>query len=397
MDDADLMKKTLSNCRNPRWLAFLAGWKWQFSIEQIGRQLIRLMPVVTAVLVLTTLAVFLTSGFAAGPQSKPAEPTAAPAAGIVTASLSLDLDVDGFDLYDAQKISRSKSVLETMAPAATPTAVPEPTPTAIPESTPYPRETDAKGNPQEGMPVENFTFDQTVFYVKVNQVNIREYPNTTADILGKVTMGYKLTRMAYGLDWSEVLSESGTRGYVLTSLITTEVVAKPTPTPTPKPTPKPTAKPTPKPTTKPTPIETAAPATEPSAEDPGSGLTAEQKQAIIDLAKSCLGVRYVYGSESMSGFDCTGFTCYIYKELFNITLPRSARDQAKAGKSVSLSNIQVGDIICFDWSSPRGACDHVGLYIGGGQYINASYSRGSVVTLTLKSTNPVMSVRRIIY
>ena len=142
---------------------------------------------------------------------------------------------------------------------------------------------------------------------------------------------------------------------------------------------------------------TAAPTPEPSSEDPGSGLTAEQKQAIIDLAKSCLGVRYVYGGESMRGFDCSGFTSYIYKELFNITLPRTAQYQAKAGKSVSLSNIQVGDIICFDWSSPRGVCDHVGLYIGGGQYINASHSRGNVCTLTLKSTNPVMSVRRIIY
>ena len=386
MDDADLMKKTLSNCRNPFKLAFLAGWLRQFPIKQIGRQLIRLMPAVTAVLVLTTLAVFLSSGFAAAPIAQPVENTSAPVAEPTSAGLSLEVDMDGFDYYDAQKISRSRNVLATEA-------APDPTPTAIPEPTPYPRETDAKGTPQEGMPIENFTFDQTVFYVKANQVNIREYPNTLADILGKLTMGDKLTRTAYGLDWSQVLSVSGTRGYVLTSLLTTEFVAKPTPTPTPKPTPKPTAKPTPKPT----PNVTAAPTPEPSSEDPGSGLTAEQKQAIIDLAKSCLGVRYVYGGESMRGFDCSGFTSYIYKELFNITLPRTAQYQAKAGKSVSLSNIQVGDIICFDWSSPRGVCDHVGLYIGGGQYINAAHSRGSVVLSTLKSTNPIISVRRIIY
>lgn len=346
------------------------------------------MPAVTAVLVLTTLVVFLSSGFSFGPLARAAENTAANTEP-VSAGLSLDVDMDGFDYYDAQKISRSRNVLATEPTAATT----DPTPTAIPEPTPYPRETDANGNPQEGMPIENFTFDQTVFYAKGNHVNIREYPNTEADILGKLMMGDKLTRTAYGLDWSEVLSESGIRGYVLTSLITTEFVAKPTPTPTPKPTPKPTTRPTPKPTPK----VTAAPTPEPSSEDPGSGLTAEQKQAIIDLAKSCLGVRYVYGGESMRGFDCSGFTSYIYKELFNITLPRTAQYQAKFGKSVSLSNIQVGDIICFDWSSPRGVCDHVGLYIGGGQYINASYSRGSVVTLTLKSTNPVMSVRRIIY
>ncbi len=126
-------------------------------------------------------------------------------------------------------------------------------------------------------------------------------------------------------------------------------------------------------------------------------MTAAQKQAIVDLAKSTLGTKYVYGAESPGGFDCSGLTTYIYKKLFNITLPRSAKDQARAGTKVSSSAIEIGDILCFDWSSPYGVCDHVGIYIGNGEYIHASYSAGLVKQSTVNfSRNPIISIRRII-
>ena len=144
------------------------------------------------------------------------------------------------------------------------------------------------------------------------------------------------------------------------------------------------------------PQPTAAPTEAPS-NDTSSGLTAALKQAIGDLAKSTLGTKYVYGAESPGGFDCSGLTTYIYKELFNITLPRSAKDQARAGTKVSSSNIQIGDILCFDWSSPYGVCDHVGIYIGSGEYIHASYTAGKVKQSTVNfSRNPIISIRRII-
>ena len=99
----------------------------------------------------------------------------------------------------------------------------------------------------------------------------------------------------------------------------------------------------------------------------------------------------------MSGFDCSGLTTYIYKELFGIVnLPRSARGQATAGRPVTRDNIEIGDIICFDWSGGDGICDHVGIYIGSGQYIHASYSKGYVLEATLKASSPVVSIRRII-
>jgi cell wall-associated NlpC family hydrolase len=250
----------------------------------------------------------------------------------------------------------------TPAPAE-PTAAPTPAPTEPTDGL----ERDANGVIQEPRSIDDFDADETTLYVKVSQANIRSEPRTDAAILLTATTGDTLLRTGIGDYWDQVKLADGQTGYVYQSLVTTEVILEPTPTPTPTP------------------------------QDPSSGLTDAQKQEIVDLARSCLGIKYVYGGESLSGMDCSGFTTYIYKTLFNITLPRRAKDQAYAGTGVSSGNIQIGDIICFDWSSPYGECDHVGLYIGGGQYIHASYSRGKVVESTVNfSRNPIVSIRRII-
>ena len=129
----------------------------------------------------------------------------------------------------------------------------------------------------------------------------------------------------------------------------------------------------------------------------GSGLSAANRQAIVSLASSFLGRPYVFGGMSPSGFDCSGLTAYIYSRLFHVTLPHSALSQSRLGRGVAKSAMQVGDIICFDWDSPHGSCDHVGIYIGGGQYIHAAHSRGRVVQSTLRlGSDPILTVRRFI-
>lgn len=236
-------------------------------------------------------------------------------------------------------------------------------------------------------PAIDETDEPVVRYVAASAVNVREQPDTSSPILSSVSTGDVVAHIAPTGEWSFVKTSSGKTGYILSSYLSTEFVAKPTPTPTPKPTPKPTAKPTPKPTSAPAPTAT------------GSKLTSAQKQAIIDLATAQLGKRYILGAMSPSrGFDCSGLTAYIYDKLFDIYLPHKASEQAKRGKAVSKSSLEVGDLIFFDWSSPRGVIDHVGIYIGNGVYINASASAGKVIKSTLNlSRDPIPTVRRIVY
>lgn len=127
-------------------------------------------------------------------------------------------------------------------------------------------------------------------------------------------------------------------------------------------------------------------------------MTAAKQNQIVSLAKSAIGVPYVWAGESMSGFDCSGFTLWIYKQAFGISLPHKAQTQyTSSGFRVSASELRIGDIICFDWSSPKGECDHVGLYIGGGQYVHASSSAGEVKLSTLDlSRNPILAIKRIV-
>ena len=345
-------------------------------VHRVFRKFSRALPAAAVVLVLSTLILFTNLAQDDGATAAPDTSPNVSAGQTLTSGSSFETE----DLIDDALLYRGGSIdyyIEQIMDQL-------PAPTATPEPTPYPVVYDADGVLQEGMPPENFTADDTLYYILVSKANVRSLPNTSADIVARVTMGDTLTRTGYGLNWSQVLTPDGQTGYILTSLITAEFVAKPTPTPSP--TPKPTAKPTPKPTAG----QTTAPV------NPGSVLTDQQKADIVALAKSCLGVKYVYASEDMSGFDCSGLTLYIYKELFGITLPRSARGQATAGKAVSYSDIDIGDIICLDCDRNDGIVDHVGIYIGDGQMIDASATAGKVRQKTLR-TDDIVTIRRIIY
>jgi len=148
----------------------------------------------------------------------------------------------------------------------------------------------------------------------------------------------------------------------------------------------------PAPTATPTPAPTPTPVPETSS----GGLSSDQETALKELSRSLIGVPYVLGGTSPSGLDCSGFTLYIYDEIFGISLPHKASDQARTGTAVKSSDIKTGDILCFDWDY-NGSVDHVGLYVGGGHYVNASRSRGEVCELVANfSSNPITTIRRIV-
>ncbi|MEH7492734.1 C40 family peptidase [Neobacillus niacini] len=96
--------------------------------------------------------------------------------------------------------------------------------------------------------------------------------------------------------------------------------------------------------------------------------------AVIANAKQYLGVPYVWGGSTPSGFDCSGFVSYVYRSV-GISLPRTSSAQQNVGTRISLNQLQPGDLVF------RGSpAYHVGIYIGGGQYIHAPQT-GDVVKI----------------
>ena len=99
---------------------------------------------------------------------------------------------------------------------------------------------------------------------------------------------------------------------------------------------------------------------------------------VVNYAKQFLGNKYVYGGTTPSGFDCSGFTQYVYKH-FGISLNRTAAAQYMNGTSVT--NLQAGDLVMFG----KSGINHVGIYMGGNTFIHAANSSRGVTTDTLAS------------
>ena len=111
---------------------------------------------------------------------------------------------------------------------------------------------------------------------------------------------------------------------------------------------------------------------------------------IAATAKQDLGTGYVYGGASPRGFDCSGFTMYVYSQ-HGYSLPHSATSQWQSGlgtRVYSISELQPGDLVFFNDPSRNAgkACSHAGIYTGDGQFIHSSSSRsGGVIVSSLTS------------
>lgn len=94
---------------------------------------------------------------------------------------------------------------------------------------------------------------------------------------------------------------------------------------------------------------------------------------IISAAQRFIGVPYVFGGSTPSGFDCSGFIRYVYGAA-GISLPRSADEQYNVGYAVNENNLLPGDLVFFSTYEP--GVSHSGIYIGGGRFISATTSSG---------------------
>ncbi|MCB2300701.1 C40 family peptidase [Clostridium tagluense] len=107
---------------------------------------------------------------------------------------------------------------------------------------------------------------------------------------------------------------------------------------------------------------------------PSRGGAAFSSNSLLAYASNFLGVNYVWGGTSPSGFDCSGFTQYVFAH-FGVDIPRVSEDQQNVGTLISRDNLQPGDLVFF--GSPA---HHVGIYVGNGDMINAPHS-GAVIRI----------------
>ena len=172
-------------------------------------------------------------------------------------------------------------------------------------------------------------------------INVRSGPSTESEVLASVNSGTIVTVNGFEDGWYDVTCKYGTEGYIRSDF-----------------------------------LDLTASNTASSA----SG------NSIVDTAMQHLGTRYVYGGASPSGFDCSGFTMYVYKQ-FGYFLPHTATGQWQSGigtRVYSISELQPGDLVFFNDPSRNAgkACSHAGIYIGNGQHIHASSSRSNSVIIS---------------
>ena len=170
-------------------------------------------------------------------------------------------------------------------------------------------------------------------------VNVRSSASTDGEVLASVNSGTIVTVTGLVDGWYSVTCQYGTEGYIRSDFV-----------------------------------------------DLTASSISSSNSSIISFAKQYLGTRYSYGGASPSGFDCSGFTMYVYKQ-FGYSLPHTATGQWQSGigtKVYSIGALQAGDLVFFNDPSRNAgkACSHAGIYIGGGQFIHSSSSKSNGVIIS---------------
>ena len=106
------------------------------------------------------------------------------------------------------------------------------------------------------------------------------------------------------------------------------------------------------------------------------GASTATVRRLISSSFQYVGVPYWFGGTTPRGFDCSGFTRYVFSQV-GINLPRMADGQFAVGKPVATERLRPGDLVFFETYEPGPS--HVGIYIGNSQFISATSSRGVVV------------------
>ncbi len=121
------------------------------------------------------------------------------------------------------------------------------------------------------------------------------------------------------------------------------------------------------------------------------GTTSVSGEAVVAYASKFLGTPYLWGGTTPDGFDCSGFTQYVYKQ-FGIYVGRTTKNQIYDGVGVSREDLQIGDLVFY---GKGGIPSHMGIYVGNGMYIHAPRT-GDVIKISPYNRPDYLTARRVI-
>ncbi len=200
-------------------------------------------------------------------------------------------------------------------------------------------------------------------YVNSQTINVREKADKTSKAIKQLSINTQITVLSTDNGWAYV-DINGTKGYIAESLLSDkkqEISRSATVTRNTVNTQKNDNK-----------TQGTSTIANSNTETTSSG------ESVISYAKQFLGCKYVYGGTTTNGFDCSGFTQFVYKH-FGVNLNRTAAGQYSNGTTVT--NLQAGDLVMFG----KSGINHVGIYIGGNTFIHAANTSRGVTTDTLSS------------
>lgn len=206
-------------------------------------------------------------------------------------------------------------------------------------------------------------------YVSAETLNMRETANNNAKLINQLKVNTKVTVLETEGTWSKI-KVNGKTGYVASKYLSdkkVDVTSRSEEISRGK---------------ENTQTENTSSKNESSTQGTSSSASGNN---IVAYAKKYMGYKYVSGGSSPStGFDCSGFTSYVYKQC-GINISRSSSAQASNGTAVSKSNLQPGDLVIFN-NRANTSIGHVGIYIGGNTFIHAGNSGTGVITTSLSDS-----------
>ena len=211
-------------------------------------------------------------------------------------------------------------------------------------------------------------------YVNSQSVNLRQKADKTSQVIKSLTLNTKVIVLSSTNGWAYV-DVNGTKGYVAENLLTStqKETSRSGLTTREQANSNITNTTTSSTSTKSTSNNTSSSSTTSETKTTETTASSKSGSSVVSYAKQFLGCKYVYGGTSPSGFDCSGFTQYVYKH-FGINLNRTAAAQYSNGKSVT--SLQAGDLVMFG----KSGINHVGIYIGGNTFIHAANKSQGVRT-----------------